>query len=291
MSRSWRQFWPTADPDRMAADVTRRFEVARAAWGLERIEPLGGGNIALVCAAEREGAGVVLKVNPRDHPDEADMAGEALALEAWSGSGAAVRLLGSRDADLTLLLERLRPGRTLDATAASADERLRILGGLVARLHAAAPRAPRGAPALADYGAPWRDRLGDDPGPAEFDRLLAESSDDTLLHADLHGGNALRHGDAWVAIDPHGVRGDRHADVWALIDPLSPVLAQEGDTVMNSVVTYAAAASLDPRRAARWARLRATAEAAEIERAADPSAEDRRWASGLRRFAAALAEV
>jgi streptomycin 6-kinase len=291
LSRNWRRFWPAADAATMTADAVSRVETAISEWGLEQVEPLGGGDVALVCAAEREGLPVVLKVHPRGHHEERDLSGEAVALRAWSACGAAVQLLGSGDGDLTLLLERLSPGPALDATEIPGDERLRILAGLAARLHAGAPRAPRALATLAEYGASWRDRLGDDPGAAEFDRLLAESSEEALLHGDLHGGNALRHGDTWVAIDPHGVRGDRHADVWALIDPLSPVLAREGEAVMDAVATYADAAALDPLRAARWARLRATAEASEIAQASSPSAEEREWEAGLRRFAVALANV
>ena len=65
------------------------------------------------------------------------------------------------------------------------------------------------------YARAWRRVLGDSP-------LLDPADDDVLLHADLHGANALRHGAGWRVIDPHAVRGDRHADVWALIDPLAP---------------------------------------------------------------------
>lgn len=53
-------------------------------------------------------------------------------------------------------------------------------------------------------------------------RTRADTTD-VLLHPDLHGANALRHGAGWRVIDPHAVRGDRQADVWVLIDPLAPV--------------------------------------------------------------------
>src|SRR4029077_445436 len=227
----------------------------------------------------------------RGHEEEQSLAGEAVALAAWSGSGAAVSLLGSRESGLPLLLERLGSGRPLDAAGMSGEERLRTLGALVARLHSRTPPSTFGVIGLAEYCNPWRDRLtGDQAALAELDALLADSDDETLLHGALHGGNALEHRGGWVAIDPHALGGDRHADIAALIDPLSPILREDGEAVTAAVATYAGAANLDPVRVARWARVRAKAEAALIERGGRPSADERARATRLRRFAAALAD-
>ncbi|MBS1883499.1 MAG: phosphotransferase [Actinobacteria bacterium] len=272
-------------------DVAARAAAATIAWSLEEVEALGGGEVALVCGARQGGREVVLKLQPRGHEEERSLAGEAVALAVWSGSGASVPLLGSRDAGLTLLLERLQPGRPLDALRVGGEGRLRTLGALVARLHAHTPSSPVAVTGLAEYCRPWRDGLaGDRTALAELDALLAGSEDEVLLHGDLHGGNALEHRGEWVAIDPHAVSGDRHADIWALIDPLSPVLQASREEVAAAVATYAGAANLDPARAARWARMRAMAEAALLERSERPSAADRAWATGLRRFAAARAD-
>lgn len=287
LAERWRQFWPRADVPRMMLDVAARATAAMVAWNLEEVKALGGGEVALVCGARQEGRGVVLKLQPRGHGEEGSLAGEAVALAVWSGSGASVPLLGSRDAGLTLLLERLQPGRPLDALGMGGEERLRTLGAMVARLHARTPSSPVAVIGLAEYCRPWRDGLAGDPTAlAELDALLAGSEDEVLLHGDLHGGNALEHRDRWVAIDPHAVGGDRHADIWALIDPLSPVLQASREGVTAAVATYAGAANLDPVRVARWARMRATAEAALLERIERPSADLRAWAAGLRRFAA-----
>lgn len=290
LAAGWRRFWPRADVTWMTSDVAARATGAMVDWGLENVKSLGGGEVALVCTAQQGEQEVVLKLQPRGHEEEQSLAGEAIALAVWSGSGAAVPLLGTRDGGLTLLLERLEPGRPLDAVGMAEEERLRILGTLVARLHA--PLAPPVAvTGLAEYCDPWRGPLADDPAAlAELDALLAASDDQVLLHGDLHGGNALEHRGGWVAIDPHAVSGDRHADIWALIDPLSPALRADAEEVTAAVATYADAANLDPVRAARWARMRATAEAAMLERSERPSVDDRAWAAGLRRFAAALGD-
>jgi streptomycin 6-kinase len=151
------------------------------------VRRLGGGNVAVVCAADQP---VVLKLNPRIE----GLATEAAALRFWRDTGAAVELLDARDDDYTMLLERLEPG-----TPTLAD-----LGGLVARLHTAGPPPPHFPHLTA-----WFPEVP----PADTD---------VLLHLDLHAGNAMRSPDGWKAIDPKGFRGDPHADIWALIDPLAP---------------------------------------------------------------------
>ena len=233
----------------MARDVVTRAEAAVEAWGLRRPTPLPGGHVALLLAA----GDVVLKIHPRGHADDEQLAAEGTALESWAPTGAVPRLDGRRDGGFTLLMERLVPGTPLDAPVVVWEERLEVLGALAGRLHAAG--APPGSiPHIGGaYARDWRRRLGDSP-------LLVPHDDDVLLHADLHGGNALRHGSAWRVIDPHAVRGDRHADVWALIDPLAPE-PPDGRTAWTWVERYAAAAGLDAERAAAWARLRARAEA------------------------------
>ncbi|MDO8184362.1 aminoglycoside phosphotransferase family protein [Conexibacter sp. JD483] len=287
LRRRWAGYWPSADTSAIAADVDARLEAAVGAWDLAAPQPLPGGHVALVLVT---GDGV-LKLNPRGHADAAELAGEGAALAHWAPSGAVPRLLASRDDGFTLLLERLRPGTTLDAAGLSWDERLTATGALAARLHAAGA-APDACPHISGaYARGWREALARDPAAlAELEALLAARDDDVLLHADLHGGNVLRAGDGWRAIDPHGVRGDRHADVWALIDPLAPPLpADPRDAAAQAraaIATYAAAARLAPERATAWARLRARAEALAIDAdgdRADPH--DRAWAQRLHRFA------
>ncbi|MFW0785208.1 aminoglycoside phosphotransferase family protein [Gordonia sp. CPCC 206044] len=271
LSQQWARYWPDADITALVSDVRDRAQAAVAAWGLRRVRPLNGGNVALVLAADD----VVLKVHPRGHADDAQLAAEGEALAAWASTDAAVELHDRRDDGFTLLLERLVPGTTLDWADVSWDERLDVLGTLVRRLHSTRSPVPDSVPHIGDdYSRDWRRALGDSP-------LLDPSAEDVLLHADLHGANALRHGADWRAIDPHAVRGDRHADVWALIDPLAPV-APDTRTAWSWVERYAAAANLDPVRAAEWIRLRARAEAL------NGAEGDAAWAARLTRTAELL---
>ena len=235
--------------------------------------------MGLVCEVEGPDGAVVLKVNPGGHRDVPWLRGEGEALRFWEPTGAVARLLGTRDDGLTLLMERLTPGTALDDTGRSFEERLDVLGGLAAELHARVP-AGGGYISMSDFLADGRAALADRPELLEeVDRLLRPGDDDVLIHADLHGGNALRHGNRWKVIDPKGVRGDRHADIWALLEPDAPALPEPG-AAWARVTRYAEAAAMDPRRAGAWTRVRAYMEAAQITDAA--------WAGRLRDLGAAL---
>ena len=248
-----------------------RLEAAVEHWRLGDPRPLDGGCIALVCEVE----GAVLKLNPRGHRDDPQLAGEGDALAFWEATGAVPRLLGSRDDGFTLLMERLQPGTPMNESGLGWDEQLELLGALVARLHEQGDPGD-GFISMSDFCADW-------PG-AGLKGLTAPRDDDVLLHADLHGGNALWDGSDWTAIDPKGVRGDRHADIWALLEPDAPPLPADPDaateTAWSWVTRYATAAGMDAERAGAWTRARAGAEAAWIT--------DEAWAARLRALAGAL---
>lgn len=267
LAECWRDWWPSADLGGMAADIEERLAAATAAWSLKDLDPLDGGVVACTCAAVRDGRPVVLKLNPRGHRDDAQLAAEGDALAFWRPTGAAVELLDRRDGGFTLLLERLHPGHTLDDTHPTPESRLTELGRLAARLHRAGPPPPSFVH-VGDFVPDWE---------------LPNGDEEVLVHLDLHGGNALRAGGGWKVIDPKGVRADRHADVWALIDPFMleslPASAEDPRaTVERWIEVYAEAAGMDPVRAREWTRIRARAELAESGG----------W-PGLRRLADALA--
>ncbi len=267
LKRRWASYWPGADVDAMGRDVAVRAEAAAKAWGLRGPTPLTGGHVALVLATDD----VVLKVHPRGHADDEHLVAERAALASWAPTGVVPRLVGWRDGGFTLLMERLVPGTPLDASEVTWEERLEVVGALIRRLHDSSP-PPTSIPHIGGaYARAWRRVLGDSS-------LLEPAGDDVLLHADLHGGNVLRHGSAWRVIDPHAVRGDRHADVWALIDPLAPAAPNER-TAWSWVERYADAANLDAGRAAEWTSLRARGEALN---GADG---DAAWEARLRRTA------
>jgi streptomycin 6-kinase len=228
-----RGHWPATDPAELAADIEVRLAGAVAAWRLTAVEPLDGGVVALTCAAVRDGRPVVLKLNPRGTPDDAQLAGEGAALAFWRPTGAAAELLDQRDDGFTLLLERLRPGHPLEDAGMGLEDRLTEIGRLVARLHTAGP-PPNSFIHVGEFEPSWEIPAGDE---------------EVLTHLDLHAGNALRTHDGWKAIDPKGVRADRHADVWALIDRSR---SRTSHATQGRPRPPPSAGSSDTRRPPRW---------------------------------------
>jgi streptomycin 6-kinase len=289
----WAGYWPSSDAAGLVRDVAERFEPAVRAWDLEVLGTFEQAVVGLVCDARRDGQAVVLKVNPRGHEDDVQMAGEARGLEFWRSTGAVVDLLDVRDGGFTLLMERLEPGGTLADGGLSFEERLERLGRIAARLHGAgAP--PRSFQHLREFVPRWRDALAGEPAVlAELDALLEPRDDDVLIHLDLHDWNVLASGSGWKAIDPKALRADRHADIWALLDDkLVAALPQDpraaADRAAAWLDRYSRAAGMDPERARAWTRVRGLAEAAEFRTGRGRTPETDAWASGMERMAAAL---
>ncbi len=249
----WARFWAGCDPASAADEVRARLDAAVVAWGLDGLEVLAGGVVALVCGARRHGEPVVVKVHPRVAGSEAlRFEGDALAF--WVHTGAVARLYDRRDDGFTLLLERLLPGRRLEAVGLDVVECLSEMGRLAARLHSAGPPP-------AEWALP-----GPAPDPtacahpvvrAALDRLgnADPRGNEALLHGDLHARNVLLHGTSWRVIDPHGQRGDRHAEVWPLLEASAAFPAErdgDGRLAWTWVEAYAGAAELDAERVAAW---------------------------------------
>ena len=196
------------------ARLRRIAEECAVRWALRLGEPLPGGNIALVLAAERaNGTAAVLKVSP-PHP-ESDPEGDALA--CWAGAGA-VRVLEHDRERRALLLERLVPGKS--AWEVDEDEATRAVAAVLRRLAIEPPPGHSFRP-LADAAREWAEGLPE-LRPA-VEELLAEPTPQVLLHQDLHAGNVLRHGGDWVAIDPKPLVGDPAFDVASLVRDRRPI--------------------------------------------------------------------
>ena len=249
---NWRD-WFGARAEFLAEDVPRRASAAIDAWRLEGARPMEGGEVALVLEANRGSRRVVCKVNP---PDPA-LGREAVGLAHWRDL--CPELLATRDSDDTILMERLEPGTPLADNVGSVDEELRVIGGLVRRLHAS---GPEGVDSLAgsELAREWMDALGEESDRAELARLL-DAPAEIVIHTDLHANNVLAHRGEWRLIDPKPFRAPREAEVWALADATGLQADGAVEEMRRRLGIYCEAADLDPDLARRWARLRTLAEA------------------------------
>jgi streptomycin 6-kinase len=272
---NWREWYPERGAA-VAAEIGERAQAAIRAWGLAGARPIGGGEVALVLEAGRDGAAVICKLSPPD-PSLGD---EAAGLAAWAGRCICPELLDARDGGRTMLMERLDPGTPLAFNVGSVDEELRIIGALVRELHRApAPAVPHLAGSA--LATEWTEALDDEADRAELGRLLGD--DEVVAHTDLHANNVLRHGGGWRVIDPKPFRAGREAEVWGLVDATGLPDETKGaaDEMRRRLRIYCEAAGLDQAKAHRWARIRARA-GVEL---APPGSE---WKAELVRVAAAL---
>lgn len=193
-------------------------------WELRPDGTVRSGEAGILVPVRRaDGSPAALKLQvPR-----AETTAAIIGLTRWQGAGI-VRLLDS-DADRGgMLLERLHGDRPLE-TVEDDDAAVRVVGGLLARLHAVP--APDGLPQLATVtgemlaDAPTAARVLDDEDRSRLDRwvdtvsAVADDTGDRLLHWDLHYGNVLAADrEPWLAIDPEPLVGDPGFDLWPALD-------------------------------------------------------------------------
>ncbi len=189
-----------------------------------------------VCRATlQDGTEAVFKIGPWCE----EITREIEAIRLYDGNGMA-RLLAADPGQLAMLLERLRPGEMLLATASRDDDAATRIGADVMR------RLWRPADEIPDQGrfkplAEWFHRafalhraFYGGPGPfppsvldhaeAVTRDLLASVPRTVLLHADFHHYNVLSAERApWLAIDPKGMLGDPGYEIGPfLLNPDGP---------------------------------------------------------------------
>jgi len=265
------------------ADVRRHLGDLLARWELRVDGPVAHGLCAVVVPVRRaDGAAAALKVG---FVDEEDGVGEATALAAWDGRGAAQLLaaapeLQPRTVDPRngrwwtvggLLLERLDPLRDLHSVSESAANT--VIGSLLRRL--AVPVAPTAQlPTLAALAARWTAELPMEwaqtgrPCPRRLVdaavatcRELGGDHDPVLVHGDLHHANVLAaHREPWLVIDPKGLLAEAAFDVVPMLRNRWDMIAAASSprrALEHRLAAVVDAAGLDPMRARRWAQARA----------------------------------
>ena len=185
----------------------------------------------VVSVVTEDGSEAVLKVGVPNR----ELKTEIEALRVFNGRGT-VRLIQADAQSGAILLERLRPGKSL--LSLDDTESTRIAAGVMAKMWTTPPEE-NAFPSVADWAMGFdrlRGRFGGGTGPfpedliprAErmFEELLGSADEPVLLHGDLHHSNVLSAGsNRWLAIDPKGVICEPAYEVGAwLRNPVPEIL-------------------------------------------------------------------
>ncbi len=87
------------------------------------------------------------------------------------------------------------------------------------------------------------------------DKLLSTTTEEVLLHGDLHHDNILKNGDSWLVIDPKGFTGDPAFEPAAYLCNPIPELLQENHArkiIENRINICSAELGIDAQRIADW---------------------------------------
>ncbi|MFC3802617.1 aminoglycoside phosphotransferase family protein [Cohnella sp. GCM10012308] len=202
-----------------------------------------------------------------------ELSREVDVLRDYDGRGA-VRVLEADVGEGVVLLEGADPGTPL-ASVEDDSQATAIFCDVFRRLHLpAAPGSPY--PSIKQHFAAierYRERFDDDKRSAPLPEswvenaeeclhyLIATTSENVLLHGDLHHGNILRHGEAWAIIDPKGIVGDIHFDTIQYLLNYEDRGGDRDQVLRNRIAIMADRLVLDPRRIAMWGVARGVLEA------------------------------
>ncbi|OPH56977.1 hypothetical protein BC351_26575 [Paenibacillus ferrarius] len=203
-----------------------------------------------------------------------ELSREVSVLRAYEGRGAIYVL----DADAewgVALLEMAEPGlplSTIENDALATD----IFCEVFRRLHLMPPTGSlypsmkQHFLAIERYRERFKDMKDDMPLPSSWvenaeeclEYLIATTTENLLLHGDLHHDNILRQSEEkWAVIDPKGIIGDIHFDT---IQYLLNYEDRGGDceqVLRDRITSMADRLGLDPRRIAMWGVARGVLEA------------------------------
>ena len=224
----------------------------------------------LLRAMRSDGKPVVLKSSFMKD----ELSREVSVLRAYEGRGA-IHVLDEDEEWGVALLESADPGTPL-STIEDDERATDIFCEVFRRLHLPAPTGSL-YPSMRQHFAAierYRERLNDvnivAPLPESWVEkaeeclayLITTTSENLLLHGDLHHENILRQGEEqWAVIDPKGIIGDTHFDT---IQYLLNYEDRGGDceqVLRGRIAIMADRLGLDPRRIAMWGVARGVLEA------------------------------
>lgn len=221
--------------------------------GLSELKPLYNLTYNYVLSGFRGEQPIILKLSL----DIDGLNHEALTLKAFASFGA-VKILVQQDG--ALILERAISGISLKSYFPNKEnEAIEIACNVIKKLHQA--HSPK---QKFPYIEDWLAALDKEQNiPTNYlkkarelrDRLLQTSTQQILLHGDLHHDNILQNNNNWVIIDPKGVIGEQAYGVSAFIrNPLPELLSSKSikNIVSNRITKFAKILSLDPMRVQDW---------------------------------------
>ena len=195
-------------------------------WNLRIGAPFSNLSFNYVAPAIRvDGTQVIVKIGLTD-----EFPSQSEALRHFAGHGMA-RLLAYDEQNRMMLLERLRPGKSL-RTVESDEVAISAAVDVMRQLWRPLPQQHYPFPTVSDWGEGFgriRDLyaggIGPFPSATMFDRaerLYAELStsmaEPVLLHGDLHQDNILSaEREPWLAVDPKGVIGEPAYETGAIL--------------------------------------------------------------------------
>ncbi|MEC0143706.1 aminoglycoside phosphotransferase family protein [Paenibacillus alginolyticus] len=255
--------WAEALP-KLIADCASRFDFSPQA-------PFSNLSYNFVLRATRsDGKRVVLKSSFM----KGELSREVSVLRAYEGRGA-IHVLDADEEWGVALLEGAEPGlplSTIENDVLATDNFCEVFR----RLHLPPPTGSL-YPSMKQHFAAierYRDRFNymnvDVPLPPSWvenaeeclEYLIATTSENLLLHGDLHHDNILRQDEEkWAVIDPKGIVGDIHFDT---IQYLLNYEDRGGDcelVLRDRIAIMADRLGLDPRRIAMWGVARGVLEA------------------------------
>jgi streptomycin 6-kinase len=163
------------------------------------------------------------------------------------------------------LVERLTGAETLPAMAERGEDSVatRILCRVIAALHRPRPEARPAC--LIPIRRRFRslERMASHPGPhrlllaeawSQAERLIAASTDQTVLHGDIHHANVLQDAKGeWRAIDPKGVVGPRAYDYANILFNPNSIIAERPGRFRKQAQVIARESGLDLEEMIAWA--------------------------------------
>ncbi|MEQ1763229.1 MAG: aminoglycoside phosphotransferase family protein [Pyrinomonadaceae bacterium] len=208
------------------ADLPLTVAMLEEKWGVTTKAAFEKGEYNFVAPARSESVDAVLKVSP-PYPT-IEIFAEAEFLRNLNGKGAA-RLLEVDAVNRAILIERIRPGVTMDVHFADdpfacVEPAIKVLKSILAR----PPYPPAEAQLFYDWHYRFQRAL-DSEFPYEyankaltiFDRFFQDDGRTFHLHGDFHPGNVISSGEEdFVVIDPKGLVGHVAYDISVFLNNL-----------------------------------------------------------------------